>query len=65
MPLYPYRCKRCGAEIDIRHSIKEGARRYHEHKAPDGGTCAGPMRRLIAPGGSFVLKGGGWAKDGY
>ena len=28
-------------------------------------TCGGPVKRLISGPASFVLKGGGWAKDGY
>lgn len=28
-------------------------------------SCGSPVERLISPGTSFVLKGQGWAKDGY
>ena len=28
-------------------------------------SCGGPVKRLISGPASFVLKGGGWAKDGY
>ncbi len=28
-------------------------------------TCGGSVKRLIAGTSSFVLKGSGWAKDGY
>lgn len=29
------------------------------------GWCGEPVERLISRGTSFVLKGSGWAKDGY
>lgn len=59
MPLYDYKCDHCGVEFEVFHSIKE---------TPD--VCCPECsnyrcRRLISCGTSFVLNGGGWAKDLY
>jgi putative FmdB family regulatory protein len=58
MPTYDYQCTECLKEFETVQSIKEEAK----------ATC--PVcncittKRLIS-GGTFVLKGGGWAADNY
>ena len=47
----PFDCARCGCEAYV--------------PATPGPPCGGPVKRLISGPASFVLKGGGWAKDGY
>jgi putative FmdB family regulatory protein len=57
MPTYVYECKKCG-ELELEQSIKDPVLTC----CP---KCGGKMRRIIAGGTSFVLKGGGWASSGY
>jgi putative FmdB family regulatory protein len=57
MPMYTYSCN-CGCEFEIEQSIKA-------EKGADCPECGGrTVMRLIAPS-TFVLRGDGWAKDGY
>jgi putative FmdB family regulatory protein len=51
MPTYVYECPRCG-EFELRHSISEPAR----ERCP---TCGAAVRRLIAGGPSFIVRGRG------
>lgn len=57
MPIYEYRCQTCGVFEQIQH-IKEKPLR----KCP---VCKGSVKRIIPDGTSFILKGSGWARDGY
>ena len=58
MPIYEYRCDECGAVVE----------KIQSFSAPPPDSCdacgGGPMQKLISQS-SFVLKGGGWYKDGY
>ena len=67
MPQYLYQCKECKRELDIEHGIKEDARKYQRHikRGGHGEACDGELERLIAPRGSFVLKGSGWTGKTY
>lgn len=56
MPIYEYRCDRCG-EFEITQRITEPALR-------DCPTCSGPVARLISTT-SFQLKGSGWYVTDY
>ncbi len=63
MPLYEYQCRSCGHRVDRLQS--------HDDPPPVCSTCDEKMPdetpfmdRLISRS-SFVLKGSGWAKDGY
>lgn len=58
MPDYPYKCTECGYQWWKFQNIK--AKRVK--KCPHCGQLS--AKRLIAQTG-FVLKGKGWAKDGY
>jgi len=67
MPTYEYVCE-SGHEFEIKQSIKDGAlsecpRLGKDHEGNEV-LCCSPCKRLISPT-SFVLKGSGWAKDGY
>lgn len=70
MPVYDYRCE-WGHEFERTQSITDEPLRNCPVlvDGPDGGEeefpCGGPVERLIAKGTSFILEGGGWAKDGY
>lgn len=57
MPIYEYQCQKCKKTHEIWQKITEDPVK----KCPD---CKGKLERLIAPAG-FILKGGGWYKDGY
>lgn len=58
MPIYEYKCKGCKALI-------EKLRKYDQADDPVRcKACSGEAVRVISRS-SFVLKGGGWAKDGY
>lgn len=59
MPTYEYQCQKCGAEFTREQNVREPAdprcvKCGDEHSA----------QRMIS-NTSFVLKGGGWYKDGY
>ena len=61
MPMYQYKCPECGAELETLQKV--GA------PAPQCSTegCVGhkkPMQKKVSRS-SFILQGGGWAKDGY
>jgi len=58
MPIYEYKCKGC-------QSLTEKLRKYEKADDPvKCEACKGEATRVISQT-SFVLKGGGWAKDGY
>lgn len=67
MPIYEYRCQKCQFEFDKLVSLRDpNPKCPREVPAPKGGTelCQGPTEKKVSRG-SFVLKGGGWFKDGY
>lgn len=60
MPTYTYRCPTCETVIEVVQKISE-------KKAPEcdsEGCEKRPMDTLIQQG-NFLLKGQGWARDGY
>jgi putative FmdB family regulatory protein len=59
MPLFEYRCEACGHEFEslVRSSQRDMPQACRK--------CEHPVTHRIISSGSFVLKGGGWAKDGY
>lgn len=58
MPIYEYRCKKCGKQFEYMQRMSEGPKR----KCEDCGALA--LERLIS-NTSFQLKGSGWYKDLY
>jgi predicted nucleic acid-binding Zn ribbon protein len=76
MPTYPYRCVNCGAEFEVEQKITDEPLEFYRHTPEthpnepklhvrrDQRTCSGQVKRQIGPT-SFVLKGKGWAADGY
>tara|TARA_R110000824_G_scaffold244248_5_gene432996 strand:+ start:111 stop:296 length:186 start_codon:yes stop_codon:yes gene_type:complete len=56
MPLYDFKCTSCEHVFEIRQKYKDPSPLCEE--------CDEPTERLISST-SFVLKGGGWYKDGY
>ena len=60
MPLYSYRCNRCGYIDEAFVDVKKRDKKWPCEQE----GCTGVMvRELDAP--SFQLKGDGWYKDGY
>lgn len=57
MPMYEYGCTQCGKKTEIIQKFSDAPLTL----CP---ACGGPVDRLISASG-FVLKGGGWYKDGY
>jgi len=81
MPIYEYRCTRCGHEFELQVSLSDPPEppvrcpKRYERTVPvneitgepigdPAPPCAGECVRLISRT-SFILKGSGWAKDGY
>lgn len=66
MPTYTYQCRACGIEWEVEHRITddgpEVCPKCGQRNHPEDGWPA--VIRLVAPC-NFVLKGSGWAKDGY
>jgi putative FmdB family regulatory protein len=64
MPTYPYKCHECGKRFEV---IQKISAEKHTQCAQVNPSCekkTAPVERMIA-NPSFVLKGGGWYKDGY
>lgn len=59
MPTYDYVCSECEMTHSFIHRISDEPREI----CPTCGTRT--LRRLVAQQTAFVLKGKGWAKDGY
>mgnify|MGYP003679374657 FL=1 len=57
MPLYEYRCEDCGREFTRIARISE---RDEQECEP----CGTRPTRIVS-GGGFILRGDGWARDGY
>jgi len=69
MPTYEYRCER-GHVFEAEQSVLDPPLKtcmVDKHAGSNCcaiGTCNAPCKRLISES-SFILKGTGWAKDGY
>ena len=57
MPLYEFVCPHCGKEL-------EAIQKYND-PYPICEECQKEMVKKISVSTSFILNGGGWAKDGY
>ena len=57
MPIYEYRCTKCGHTIEIIQKISERPLR----RCP---KCSGRLEKLVSRA-AFMLKGGGWYAEGY
>ncbi len=57
MPIYAYRCTKCGAEPEYIQKFSDPPMKICE-------VCGGELKRQITAA-AFHLKGGGWYKDGY
>jgi len=59
MPTYEYECEACGKRFELQQDITASAIK----KCPHCGKLK--VRRNISGGSGFILKGSGWARDGY
>lgn len=57
MPIYEYRCTKCGEQFEITQRITDAP-------LTDCNICGGELKRLIT-NTSFVLKGSGWYVTDY
>lgn len=66
MPIYEYKCEICGFSFEIVQKVDETAPNCNNVVVSGSveRTCSGKCKKLISKG-SFLLKGGGWYKDGY
>ncbi len=57
MPIYEYRCERCGREF-------EEWQKFSDHPVETCTVCGGGTHRLISQS-TFILKGTGWYVTDY
>ncbi len=57
MPIYEYRCAKCGKVFEVLQKFSDAPLKKHE-------KCGGKVERLISASG-FQLKGGGWYATDY
>jgi putative FmdB family regulatory protein len=57
MPIYEYRCRACGEDLEVMQKITEDPLT----RCP---SCGGELQRLISNTG-FILKGTGWYVTDY
>jgi putative FmdB family regulatory protein len=57
MPLYEYRCHRCGKTFEVLQKFSDEPLAVHE-------DCGGDVERLISPS-AFQFKGSGWYVTDY
>ena len=57
MPIYEYRCKKCGKSVEAIQKVDDPPLRACEH-------CGGSLEKLVSRS-SFQLRGGGWFSSGY
>lgn len=59
MPTYDYACGSCGHQMEVQQRMSEDPLT----ECPACGENA--LRKQLHNSGGFVLKGGGWYRDGY
>lgn len=57
MPIYEYKCHRCGKKFDVLQRFSDDPLKTHEE-------CGGEVERLISPP-ALHFKGGGWYITDY
>lgn len=62
MPLYEYECQQCGARFEIIQKFSDEPLALCSEF--DGGSCSGPVRKLLSPP-AIQFKGSGWYVTDY
>ncbi len=62
MPIYQYKCSACGAVAEVLQRMDAPAP-FCSQCSEDGSESPAMVKQVSRS--SFVLKGGGWAADGY
>lgn len=57
MPIYEYRCKKCGYDTEIIHKADDKTKRYCN-------VCSEEMEKLLGPV-AIIFKGSGFYKNDY
>lgn len=57
MPIYEYKCTKCGQQIEVMQKMKDNPLEKCE-------ACGGELKKMITST-SFVLKGSGWYVTDY
>jgi putative FmdB family regulatory protein len=57
MPVYEYKCNKCGSQFDVRQKFSDEPLTIHE-------DCGGELEKLISPP-AFHFKGTGWYVTDY
>jgi putative FmdB family regulatory protein len=57
MPIYEYRCEKCGKVFEVLQRMSDGPLKTHE-------ACGGAVEKLISHS-AFQLKGSGWYATDY
>jgi putative FmdB family regulatory protein len=57
MPIYEYRCAKCGKTIEVIQKMSDKPLKKHEH-------CGGALTKLVSAAG-FQFKGTGWYVTDY
>mgnify|MGYP001222876243 CR=1 FL=1 len=57
MPLYEYKCHKCGALFEVLQKVSDEPLSVHDH-------CGGRLERLLSPP-AFQFKGSGWYVTDY
>lgn len=61
MPMFEYRCEKCGHKFE---RLLRSSERDEPQPCPKEGCGEKKTKKLVSRS-SFMLKGGGWADDGY
>ncbi|HLJ62318.1 MAG TPA: FmdB family zinc ribbon protein [bacterium] len=56
MPIYEYRCTKCGHQFEVTHAVAEAVERCER--------CGAPVRRVFSPVG-IIFKGAGFHVNDY
>lgn len=57
MPIYEYRCEKCGKVFEALQKFSDAPLKVHQE-------CGGPVEKLISQS-AFQLKGSGWYQTDY